>query len=125
MARLAVTNQSTSYKGYFNSTPVYFASASNATQYGSLPLKQRAKLAAPQVLAQKQITNTTCPFTGETLTANADAVKYDGEIYGFASAADANQFRALPKQQQAKVMAVWKSSQTTSQSATAIQNPLK
>ena len=45
------------YKGYFNATPVYFASASNATQYGTLPLKQRAKLAAPQVLAQKEIKN--------------------------------------------------------------------
>lgn len=119
-----VTDESI-YKGYFNSTPVYFASASNATQYGTLPLKQRAKLAAPQVLAQKEITNSTCPLTGETLTANADAVKYDGEMYGFASAADANQFRALPKKQQAKVMAAWKSGQTTSQSAAVIKNPTK
>ena len=119
-----VTDESI-YKGYFNSTPVYFASASDSTQYGSMPLKQRAKLAAPQVLAQKQITTTTCPLPGETLTANAEAVKYDGSIYGFASAAEANQFRSLPKPQQAKVIAAWKSDQEPKKSPAAKDSATK
>jgi hypothetical protein len=62
----------------------------------------------PQVLAQRHITNTVCPLTGATLDANASPVTWDGKTIGFASAADANQFRSLKKEQQAKIIEKWR-----------------
>lgn len=76
-----------------------------ANQFGSLPVRKRAALAGPQVLARQGITNTTCPLTGKPLDAEAVAVTYQGTIYGFACLADANQFLSLPKKKQAAIIA--------------------
>ncbi len=96
---------------YFESYPVYCKGRDNARQFASLELKQRARLGADQVLPQKGIANRTCPLTGETLDARAAAVTYEGTVIGFASAADANQFRSLKAERKAKVIAQWKAEQ--------------
>lgn len=93
---------------FFGSYPVYCKGRDNARQFASLESKQRARLGADQVLAQKGIANETCPLTGEKLDANAAAVVYQGQAIGFASAADANQFRALKPEKQAKLIEQWK-----------------
>lgn len=95
------------YVAYYSVYPVYCASLSDSTQFGSMPISKRAKLCAPQVLEQKGITNATCPLTGETLTASAAPVKYEGQTIGFATLSDANQFKSLPKPQQKKIMDKW------------------
>lgn len=97
--------------GYFGSYEVRFQNADNAKQWAALPRARRAVLAAPQVLAEKGITNRTCPLTGETLTAAAAPVRYEGKIIGFATTSDANQFRALKKEAQAKLIAQWRAGQ--------------
>jgi hypothetical protein len=76
-----------------------------ANQFGSLPVRKRAQLAGPQVMARQGITNSTCPLTGKPLDAEAVAVTYEGRIYGFACLADANQFTALPRKKQASIIA--------------------
>jgi len=96
---------------YFESYPVYCKGRDNARQFASLELKQRARLGADQVLPQKGITNRTCPLTGEALDARAAAVTYEGVVIGFASAADANQFRSLKAERKAKVIEQWKAEQ--------------
>lgn len=96
---------------YFETYPVYCKGRENARQFASLGAKQRALLGKDQVLPQKGIANTTCPLTGETLTAAAAPVAYEGEVIGFASAADANQFRSLNKEKKAKLIAQWKAEQ--------------
>jgi hypothetical protein len=96
---------------YFESYPVYCKGRENARQFASLELKQRARLGADQVLPQKGITNRTCPLTGEALDARAAAVTYEGVVIGFASAADANQFRSLKAERKAKVIEQWKAEQ--------------
>lgn len=95
------------YVAYYSVYPVYCASLSDSTQFGSMPISKRAKLCAPQVLEQKGITNDTCPLTGEKLTASAAPLKYEGKTIGFASLSDANQFKSLPKPQQKKIMDKW------------------
>lgn len=95
------------YVAYFSVYPVYCASLSDSTQLGSMPISKRAKLCAPQVLAQKQIHNSTCPLTGETLTASAAPIAYEDQVVGFATLSDANQFKSLPKAQQKKIMDKW------------------
>lgn len=101
--------------GYYGVYPVHFCSRVDAEQFTALPPDKRATLAAPQVLSQKKITNSTCPLTGETLTAAAAPVKYEGEIIGFASTADANQFMSLTKAKQQSTIDRWR--QSTSQTA--------
>lgn len=93
---------------YFGSYPVYCKGRENARQFASLDTKQRARLGAEQVLPQKGIANETCPLTGERLDANAAAVVYQGQTIGFASISDANQFRALKPEKQAKLIEQWK-----------------
>ncbi len=102
-----------SYVAYFSVYPVYCASLSDSTQFGSMPISKRAKLSAPQVLEQKGITNATCPLTGETLTASAAPVKYEGQTIGFATLSDANQIRSLPKTQQKKIIDKWMATNAT------------
>ena len=80
---------------FFETYPVYCKGRENARQFASLSASQRARLAKDQVLPQKGISNATCPLTGETLNASAAPVVYEGEAIGFASLADANQFRSL------------------------------
>ena len=99
---------------YFESYPVYCKGRENARQFASLESAQRARLAAEQVLPQKGIANATCPLTGEKLTANAAAVSFEGAVIGFASAADAAQFRSLKPEKQAKLIADWKSESSAS-----------
>jgi len=106
-------SKETLYVAYFSVYPVYCASLSDSTQLGSMPIAKRAKLCAPQVLAQKQITNSTCPLTGSTLSASAIPVKYENQIVGFDTAADANQFKSLPKAQQKKIIDKWRAAQST------------
>ena len=74
--------------------------------------KARARAASEQVLPQKRITNATCPMSGETLDAAAVPILFDGQIYGFASLADANDFRALTAkpEKQRKIIEQWKAS---------------
>ena len=76
--------------------------------------EQRARLAAEQVLPQKGIANTTCPLTGEPLTANASAVAFEGTVVGFATPADAAQFRSLKPEKQSKLIADWKTESSAS-----------
>ena len=95
---------------YFESYPVYCSGRANARQFASLESSQRARFAADQVLAQKGIANKTCPLTGEPLTATAAAVVFDGATIGFATPADANQFRSLKPERQSKLIADWKAS---------------
>ena len=94
--------------GYYGQWQVRFNNPADAAQFASLPKAKRDKLAAPQVLAQKGITNTVCPLTGATLTAAAAPVKVDGAVVGFATMADANQFRSLKKAKQDSVIEAWK-----------------
>lgn len=103
-----IVSEETMYVAYFSVYPVYCASLSDSTQLGSMPLAKRAKLCAPQVLAQKQITNSTCPLTGSALSASAIPVTYENQIIGFDTAADANQFKSLPKAQQRKIIDKWR-----------------
>jgi hypothetical protein len=98
---------------YFECYPVFCADRASARQFASLEAKQRARLGAEQVLAQKGIANTTCPVTGETLTAAAAPALFEGEVIGFASLADANQFRSLPEAKRARLIAQWKASEST------------
>jgi len=100
---------------YFGSYPVYCKGRDNARQFAALDTRQRARLGAEQVLAQKGITNETCPLTGEKLDANAAAVVYQGQAIGFASVSDANQFRALKPEKQAKLIEQWKAQEPGSQ----------
>jgi hypothetical protein len=97
---------------YFECYPVYCVDRASARQFASLEVKQRARLAAEQVLAQKGIRNTTCPITGDTLTAAGSPAIFEGEVIGFASAADANQFRSLPAEKRAKLIAQWRESES-------------
>jgi len=97
---------------YFECYPVYCLDRASARQFASLEMKQRARLAAEQVLAQKGIRNTTCPITGDTLTAAGSPAIFEGEVIGFASAADANQFRSLPAEKRAKLIAQWRESES-------------
>lgn len=94
--------------GYYGIYEVHFASRADAEQFASLPKEKRAALAAQQVLAQKKITNTTCPLTGNTLNAAAAPVVWEGVVIGFYSVADANQFKSLPPARQQKVIQAWK-----------------
>ena len=95
---------------FYESYAVYCKGRDSARQFASLDAKQRAKLGAEQVLPQKGIANKTCPLTGETLDARAAAVIYEGATIGFASAADANQFRSLKADQMAEIIADWRKS---------------
>jgi nitrous oxide reductase accessory protein NosL len=95
---------------YYESFPVYCKGRESARQFAALDAKQRARLGSEQVLPQKGIANKTCPLTGETLDARATAVVYDGAAIGFASAADANQFRSLKPDQKAEIIADWRTS---------------
>ena len=97
---------------YFECYPVYCVDRASARQFASLEMKQRARLAAEQVLAQKGIRNTTCPITGDTLTAAGSPAIFEGEVIGFASAADANQFRSLPAEKRTKLIAQWRESES-------------
>ena len=97
--------------------PVYCKTVEDARQFASLPKAKRAQLATEQVLAQKRITNTTCPLTGETLTAAAAPVLYDGTVIGFASVADANQFNSLPPAKKKACIDAWKA---TGEKATSV-----
>lgn len=100
---------------YFGSFPVYCKGRDNARQFAALPVKQRSRLASEQVLAQKGIANAICPVTGETLDADAAAVVYEGRVIGFASSADANQFRSLKPEKKAKVIAAWEADEAAAQ----------
>lgn len=93
---------------YFESFPVYCADRASARQFGSLDMRQRARLGAEQVLAQKGIANTICPITGEPLTAIAAPAIFEGEAIGFGSPALANQFRSLPEKSKVRVIAQWR-----------------
>jgi len=97
---------------FFECYPVYCFDRASARQFASLEMKQRARLGAEQVLAQKGIANTTCPITDEALTAAASPAVFEGEVIGFASLADANQFRSLPIEKRAKLIAQWKAAMT-------------
>ena len=97
---------------FFECYPVYCFDRASARQFASLEAKQRARLGAEQVLAQKGIANTTCPITDEALTAAASPAVFEGEVIGFASLADANQFRSLPIEKRAKLIAQWKAAMT-------------
>ncbi len=104
----------TEFKGdgqvaYFGMWEVHCCTRADAEQFAAMPPEKRARLAAPQVLPQKKITNTTCPLTGDALTAAAAPVTYEGVVIGFASLADANQFRSLPPAKQKDVIDRWKS----------------
>lgn len=98
---------------FFETFPVYCKGRENARQFASLELKQRARLGRDQVLPQKGIANEVCPLTGERLTASAAPVVYEGEVIGFASAADANQFRSLTAARKAKLIAAWRAEQAS------------
>jgi hypothetical protein len=93
---------------FFETYPVYCKGRENARQFASLEPKQRARLAKEQVLPQKGIANDTCPLTGERLTASASPVVYEGEVIGFASLADANQFRSLRPEKKARAIERWR-----------------
>lgn len=93
---------------YFESFPVYCKDRASARQLASLEPKQRARLAAEQVLPQKGIANATCPLSGEALTATAAPVVWEGSVVGFATPADANQFRSLPEAKRAKLIEQWR-----------------
>lgn len=93
---------------YFESFPVYCKDRASARQLASLEPTQRARLAAEQVLPQKGIANGTCPLTGDALTATAAPVVWQGEVIGFATVADANQFRALPEAKRERLIAAWR-----------------
>ena len=97
---------------FFECYPVRCKGRENARQFAALPMNQRAKLATDQVLPQKGIDesrgNSTCPITGETLTASAVPVVYEQVVIGFASTADANQFRSLKAEKKALLIAQWK-----------------
>ena len=99
---------------FFESFPVFCKGRVNARQFASLEMKQRARLAAEQVLPQKGIANTTCPLTGEPLTANASAVAFEGTVVGFATPADAAQFRSLKPEKPSKLIADWKTESSAS-----------
>ncbi|MBL9120374.1 MAG: hypothetical protein JNL80_10725 [Phycisphaerae bacterium] len=88
--------------------PVYCSTIADAKQFASLSPSKRAAAAAEQVLPQKRIANRTCPLSGETLTAAAAPVTYEGVIIGFASVADANQFGSLAKGKKAEMIAAWR-----------------
>jgi hypothetical protein len=93
---------------FFETYPVYCKGRENARQFASLSASQRARLAKDQVLPQKGISNATCPLTGETLNASAAPVVYEGEAIGFASLADANQFRSLRPEKKARTIERWR-----------------
>jgi len=97
---------------FFECYPVYCFDRASARQFASLEMKQRARLGAEQVLAQKGIANTTCPITDEPLTAAASPAVFEGESIGFASLSDANQFRSLPIERRVKLIAQWKAAMT-------------
>jgi hypothetical protein len=96
---------------YFESYPVYCKGRDSARQFASLEYSKRARYGADQVLPQKGISNLTCPITGEPLTASAAAVVYQGRTIGFASPADANQFRALKPERQERIISQWQESE--------------
>ena len=102
---------------FFECYPVYCLDRASARQFASLEAKQRARLGAEQVLAQKGIANTTCPITDEALTAAASPAVFEGEVIGFASLADANQFRSLPVEKRAKLIAQWKAAMSDDRDA--------
>jgi len=93
---------------FFETYPVYCKGRENARQFASLSASARARLAKDQVLPQKGISNATCPLTGETLNASAAPVVYEGEAIGFASLADANQFRSLRPEKKARTIERWR-----------------
>lgn len=105
-----ITGQAVTGEGavaYYGNWEVVCVDRAAANQFGSMPVKKRAKLAGPQVLAAQGITNANCPLTGKPLDGDAVSVKYEGRVYGFASMADANQFMALPKKKQASIIAAF------------------
>jgi hypothetical protein len=97
-------------QAWFNVYPVYCRTDADRKQFAALKPGSRARAAAEQVLPQKRIANATCPMSDETLDAGAVPVLFEGEIYGFASRADANDFRALTAkpEKQRKIIADWK-----------------
>lgn len=99
-------------QAWFNVYPVYCLTEADRKQFATLKPKARARAASEQVLPQKRITNATCPMSGETLDAAAVPILFDGQIYGFASLADANDFRALTAkpEKQRKIITEWKAS---------------
>jgi hypothetical protein len=105
---VVTTSSPNAWYGVF---PVYCATFDDARQFSTLSKSQRAKLAAPQVLPQKRIANSTCPLTGEPLTAEAAPVFYEDTIIGFATVADANQFNSLAATKKAKVIETWRATE--------------
>lgn len=99
-------------QAWFNVYPVFCLTEADRKQFATLKPKARARAASEQVLPQKRITNATCPMSGETLDAAAVPILFEGEIYGFASLADANDFRALTAkpEKQRKIIERWKAS---------------
>jgi len=97
-------------QAWFNVYPVYCRTEADRKQFATLKPAARARAASDQVLPQKRITNATCPMSGETLDAAAVPILFEGEIYGFASLADANDFRALlaKPEKQRKIISEWK-----------------
>ncbi len=77
----------------------------DVNQWHSLPEAQQAKLIAPDVLRERRVVNTHCPISGERLMADAPTAEYDGEIIGFASQIDKNQWGALPERSHARLIA--------------------
>lgn len=110
-----VTDQSPS--ALYGVFPVYCSTVGDARQFASLAPKSRARLAKDQVLPQKGIRNHLCPITGEELTAAAAPATYEGETIGFASVADANQFRSLTPKKQAQIVAQWRTDEARTASA--------
>lgn len=99
---------------YYGLYEVRCCSRADAEQLTALPASKRAQLATAQVLQQKKITNTTCPLTGETLTAAAAPATYETVVIGFASIADANQFKSLPKEKQKVIIDRWQNQSVAS-----------
>lgn len=102
---------------FFECYAVHCKGRDSARQFAALEMKQRARLGAEQVLAQKGISNAICPLSGDTLTAAAAPVTYEGEVIGFSSPADANQFRALPREKQSKLVTQWKAEEAAIEDA--------
>jgi hypothetical protein len=99
-------------QAWFNVYPVHCLTEADRKQFATLKPTARARAASEQVLPQKRITNATCPMSGETLDAAAVPFLFEGQIYGFASIADANDFRALTAkpEKQRKIIEEWKAS---------------
>ena len=108
-------------QAWFNVYPVLCQTDADRKQFAALKAEARARAASEQVLPQKRISNATCPMSGEPLDAGAVPILFEGEIYGFATMADANDFRALNAKpaKQRKIIAEWKASSGESGTALA------